>query len=280
MVRQSGVAALAALFISSGAARAEPAPEVLALGDYFGLRTVSAEIGGQTGTFVLDTGGGISIIEPALVSAAGCKPWGQITGFRFTGERLTMPRCDNLHFTSEGAELISPTAGVFDLSTLLPPEAPPLAGLIALDSLQGRPFTLELGASRLTLETDQSLASRTQGAVEVPIRFHRQAGGASLTAMVGIQTPEGLLWLQLDSGSTASMIVAKSSAGPLGLNESADQQPIHIAIAGVNGGSVEADTTTTVRDMIIDGNIGMPVMRHWIMTFDLQSERLWIAPAS
>lgn len=81
---------------------------MLALGDYFGLRTVSAEIGGQTGTFVIDTGGGISIMGPFVVAAAGCRPWARSQVASFTGEQLTMPRCDSLHFTSDGAELISP----------------------------------------------------------------------------------------------------------------------------------------------------------------------------
>ena len=32
--------------------------------------------------------------------------------------------------------------------------------------------------------------------------------------------------------------------------------------------------------LIYDGNIGIPVLKGWVVTFDLARERLWIAPAS
>lgn len=263
----------------SSAAVAQDAPRVVTLGDYLGLRTIQTTVAGQTSGFILDTGGGVSVVSPALAEAAGCEPWGQITGFRLTGERLTMPRCDALALDVDGVALVSPSAGLFDLSPLLPPDAPRIDGLIALDSLQAQPFTLELGAGRLTFETPASLHQRIDGAVEVPIRFHRQAGGASLTVMVGVPTSRGALWMQLDSGSDAPMLVAKTSAEPLGLDPEVARQPLRLSIAGVDTGAIEADVDARVRDMIIDGNIGLPVMRDWIMTFDLKAERLWITPA-
>jgi len=146
--------------------------------------------------------------------------------------------------------------------------------------LQAQPFTLELGAGRLTFETPASLAQRIDGAVEVPIRFHRQAGGVSLTVMVGVPTARGPLWMQLDSGSDAPMLVAKTSAEPLGLDPEVARQPLRLSIAGVETGAIEADVEARVRDMIIDGNIGLPVMRDWIMTFDLKAGKLWIRPAA
>ncbi len=269
----------AAIAASSAAVQAQDAPRTIQLGEFLGLRTVQATIGGRTGSFILDTGGGVSVVGPDLASGAGCTPWGQITGFRLTGERLTMPRCDDLAIDVGGVALTAPSAGVLDLSTLMPPEAPKIDGLVALDGLQARPFTLELGAGRLTVETPASLAERIRGAVEVPIRLHRQAGGASLTVMARVMTPRGPLWMQLDSGSAAPILVAKTSAEPLGLDPETARQPLHLAIAGIDGGMVEADVPATVREMIIDGNIGLPVMRDWIMTFDLQAQRLWIRPA-
>lgn len=274
------IAGVATVLVTAGSALAQPTPVVIPLGDYLGLRTVQTTVAGQQSAFILDTGGGISVVSPGLAGTFGCTSWGQITGFRMTGERLTMPRCDNLQLQLDGATVTSPSAGVFDLSSLLPPDAPRIEGLMALDALQGRPFTLELAAGRLTLETPDSLAARIEGAVEAPVRFHRQAGGASLTVMVRVMTPQGPLWMQLESGSAAAMVVATTSAAPLGLDPAVQRQPFKLRLDGATGGALEADTTALVRDMIIDGNIGLPIMRQWVMTFDLDAGRLWIKPAA
>jgi len=279
MIVRRLAAGLAVAALAS-AAFAQEAPRTTSLGDFLGLRTVQTTVGGRTGAFILDTGGGVTVVSPALAEAAGCTPWGQITGFRLTGERLTMPRCDALAIDADGVALTAPSAGVFDLSPLLPPDAPRIDGLIALDSLQAQPFTLELAAGRLTFETPASLAQRIEDAVEVPIRFHRQAGGASLTVMARVMTPRGALWMQLDSGSDAPILLARTSAEPLGLNPDIARQPLHLGIAGARTGVIEAEVDARVRDMIIDGNIGLPVMRDWIMTFDLKAQKLWIKPAT
>lgn len=273
-------AALAAALALSTAATAQTEPRTVPLGDYFGIRTVEVSVAGETGQFLLDTGGGISVISPALAEKAGCTPFAQITGFRLSGERLTMPRCDDLAITLSGEALTVPSAGVFDLGSLLPPEGPRIEGLIALDVLADRPFTLELGAGRLTFETPDSLAARIATGVELPIRFHRQAGGISLTVMACVPTAQGDLWMQLDSGSDGALQVGKTSAEPLGLDPDIERQPLRLKLTGVDGREVGADVEARVRDMIIDGNIGIPVMKDWIMTFDLAEGRLWVRPTS
>ncbi|CAN7257455.1 aspartyl protease family protein [Brevundimonas sp. LjRoot202] len=269
---------LAAALALSTAATAQTAPRTVLLGDYFGIRTVEVTVAGETGQFLFDTGGGVSVISPALAEKAGCTPFAQITGFRLSGERLTMPRCDDLAITAGGEALTVPSAGVFDLTSLLPPEAPRIEGLIALDVLADRPFTLELGAGRLTFETPGSLAARIATAVELPVRFHRQAGGISLTVMARVPTAQGDLWMQLDSGSDGALQVARTSAGPLGLAADVERQPLHLKLTGADGREVAAHVEARVRDMIIDGNIGLPVMKDWIMTFDLAEGRLWVQP--
>jgi len=273
-------AVLAAALALSTAAMAQTTPHVVPLGDYFGIRTVEVTVAGETGQFLFDTGGGISVISPALAEKAGCTPFAQITGFRLTGERLTMPRCDDLAITIDGETLAVPSAGIFDLAPLLPPDGPRIEGLISLDVLAARPFTLELEAGRLTLETPESLAARIATAIELPIQFHRQAGGISLTVMAGVPTAGGDLWMQLDSGSVAPVLLAKTSADPLGLDPDIERQPLRLVLRGGDGREIAAEVQTRVRDMIIDGNIGAPVMKDWIMTFDLAEGRLWVQPAA
>ncbi|MDI1326853.1 MAG: hypothetical protein PSV23_08670 [Brevundimonas sp.] len=48
-----------------------------------------------------------------------------------TGERITMPRCDDVAIEIGGQRLTIPDAGVFDLTPLMPP------GSIGIDGLVG-----------------------------------------------------------------------------------------------------------------------------------------------
>jgi hypothetical protein len=270
---------LAAVLAMGSPAAAQEQASVVPLGDLLGvLRTVEVRVGDQDATMILDTGGGVTVVTPDLAGRIGCTPWGQLSGFRLSGERLTMTRCDDVALAIGAEALGSRNLGVFDLASLLPPEAPRIDGILSLDVLSATPFTLELGAARMTLETPESLAARTADAVEIPIRFHRQAGGASLTVMARVPTDSGDLWMQLDAGSDAPLLIPPSSAKVLGLDPTRARQSSTLTLPGVGGGAISHAVDLRVRDMIIDGNIGIPVMNDWVMTFDLGRSRLWVRP--
>ncbi len=255
-------------------------PVAIALGDLLGvLHTVDLQVEDQSATMIFDTGGGVTAITPALAETIGCAPWGQVTGFRLTGEQLTGQRCTGVALALGGAALGAHDIGVFDLSGLLPPQAPRIDGLFSLDALGNARFTLELGASRLTLETPDSFAARIAGAAEIPVRLTRQAGGASLTVMAQVPSPQGDLWMQLDAGSDAPLQLAPSSAAALGLDPAQQSQPALLTLATNNGSPLTHHTTARTRDMIIDGNIGLPVLKAWTITLDLAAERMWITQA-
>ncbi len=282
MVRTTaGFPAAAALL---AAACATPAPEpqpasaaTIPLGDYLGvLNTIDVTVAGEASRMILDTGGGVTAITPDLAQRIGCQPWGQLTGFQATGAQLSGQRCSNVALSLAAKPLTTQDIGVFDLSALLPPQGPRIDGLFSLDALAHTPFTLDLAAARLTLETHDSLAARTTGTTEIPIRLTRQAGGASLTVMAAIPTPSGDLWMQLDAGSDAALQLAPSSARALGIDPDQPPATTQLILVGRTEGVITEDAAVTVRDLIIDGNIGIPVLRRWVMTFDLASERLWI----
>lgn len=280
MIQRRIAAAFAVLALVAGpAAAGEPASAPL--GDLLGvLRTVEVRIGDQDATMILDTGGGVTVVTPDLAARVGCTPWGQLSGFRLTGERLTMTRCDNVAVGVASRDLGAKNLGVFDLAALLPPEAGRIDGILSLDVLERTPFTLELGeAARLTLETPDGLAARAAEGVEIPIRLHRQAGGASLTVMARVPTASGDLWMQLDAGSDAPLLIPPTSATALGLDPAQPRQTSTLTLTGAGGGEVSHPVQLRVRDMIIDGNVGIPVLRNWIMTFDLAAGRLWVRPA-
>lgn len=273
------VCVLAALASGPVSAQGAAAQEIR-LGDYLGiLHTVEATVAGQSGTFLFDTGGGVSVVTPEFAQRIGCTPWGNVSGFRLSGERLDGPRCDDVVFDlGDGVSLASPAAGVFDLKAMLPPQGP-VDGILSLDAFVDRPFTLDLAAGRIILETPETLTARIDGAVEVPVHFARQAGGYSLTVLALTETDAGDLWLQLDSGGVPPMLLAPHAAAAMGVPDSAQPaQPFALALgAGERRATIEV--TPTIRpNMIIDGNIGEPAMARMVLTFDLANQKLWVRP--
>ena len=78
------------------------------------------------------------MISPETAKALGCKSWGQLTGFRMRGDRLDTPRCNDVRLFLESTTVDVPLVGVWDFSKVLPKDAPPLGGSIALDAFAGR----------------------------------------------------------------------------------------------------------------------------------------------
>ncbi|MGH7648648.1 MAG: aspartyl protease family protein [Gemmatimonadaceae bacterium] len=214
------------------------------------LLTVHASIHGHAGTFLFDTGEGVSMISPALARAIGCKPWAQVTGFRMRGDRVDTPRCDDIAFDVEGRPLTAPSVLVFDLMKFFPPNAPVLDGSLGLDLFADRAITFELAEKALIVESPQSLASRVAHATQVPIRLVRDAEGLALSVDVGVATPNGTAWMVLDSGS-GIIFVSKAIASGLDLDpESRAVQPIRFTIAG----AVPVEGRARVEDdMSMDG---------------------------
>ena len=98
-----------------------------------GFLSVQAVIGDHQGTFLFDSGSGVSSITPEFAAKIGCKPWGQISGLRMTGKRLDMRRCDNVSVRLGTYQSKTGTIGVFDLGKVLPPSLGGIDGTIALD---------------------------------------------------------------------------------------------------------------------------------------------------
>lgn len=235
-----------------------------------------ASIGGQDGTFLFDTGEGVSMISPALAQKVGCKPWGRVTGFRMTGERIDSEHCDNMAFRMANTSFAAPTVGVFDIMKFFPPNNPRLDGSIGLDLFVGRSITFSYAARTITVESPESLAARIAHATEVPIRIVRDAEGAALTVNIGVPTRDGTAWMELDSGGGNAFIISNHIAPLLGLDTtSTSHQSVSFTLADKLSVSAPA---RTMGNLIMDGNINVPFFAKWDVTLDLGSGRAWIAP--
>lgn len=248
-------------------------PTVLPLEKYLGVvPSMQVRLGDRDVTFLLDTAGGLTVLTPQTARSIGCRPWGRLTGYRMRGDRVDMSRCDDVRLdTVAGGPVKLAETGVWDFSHVLPENAPPLAGSIALDAFAGQAITLDLEGGRLILETPRSLAVRIRHAHEVPMRLKREVDGAALVPLVGIDTPKGRLWMQLDCGSDGPVIVNRPVAAALGLDP--DNKKLQ-DLSTTFGDTVDLQASARVDDLIVDGNIGAPVLKHWVITMDLMHGRL------
>jgi len=276
----------------SGAGHALPGPSPLAvitLDPYPSTTrafTVRARVRGQKGVFLWDTGEGVSMVTPAFARRVGCTPWGQVTGYRMTGDRMDTPHCDNMVFDVSGTHLAAPSVIAYDIAALTKPDAPPLDGALGLDIFAGHALSFQLVRGTLTVESAASLAARVapaRGAVEVPVRIVRDAEGVALSVDLPVQTPAGTAWMELHSGNSGpSTFVARYLAGQFGLDTTRTvPQPVRIAFGGRTGPRVQVETVArTLPGMAMDGNLGVTFLRQYDVTLDLATGRAWLAPAA
>lgn len=267
---------LFAISTASESARAS-VPTVIKLENYMDTTlAMRAKVNGHEGLFQFDTGGGVTIIGSDVAKEIGCTPWGRISGFRMTGERLDFRRCDDIRFEASGLTLNAPSVGALDIMSLLPKGAPHLDGSIGLDIFAGRAITFDESGRTLIVETPESLKRRIRNAKEVPIRLVRDAEGVALTIDVAVPTRSGKAWMELDSGNAGGLAIANHVAGLFNLSPNGKQpQPVKFEISG----GIPVDGQAMTSDLIKDGNIGVPFFKKWILTVDLSSGRAWLSQA-
>jgi hypothetical protein len=257
-----------------------PAPEPEAVIELEPWRTrwaLRAEIGGATRRLLLDTGGGITLVSAATARAAGCTPWGRRTGYNMFGKRFDGPACGGVAVSTGGRRYVPAITGLVNMAALNPADSA-LDGIAALDLFEGRAITLDLGRGRLIVESPASLRARIGAMRPLPIRLKREVEGLALAVMVGVPTRSGWLWMELDSGNGGTVLVSKPVADLVGLDSSAAGR--QVADFPVTDDVRVRTTDAFTPDLIMDGNLGMPFLRHWVVTLDLQSGTGWIAPAA
>lgn len=281
------LAGLLSILFAAAWAVAAPSPEPVArlplhpLGEH-GLVLVDVTVGGEPRPFLVDTGGGLTVIGPSLAAAAGCTPAGRITGFRSDGGRLDLPRCGPAKLTIGGRERTLETT-ILDLAAL---GLPGVFGLVSLATFEGEAFTLDLAARELILESEASLAARTAGMRELTARAGRQAGGAGLDLFVAVSSPRGQLWLEFDSGNVGPLRLAPHAVTQLGIDLTAESPDapatLELDFTGLGPTAVQAIRS----EQIYDGLVNARFFLEHVVTFDLRSAtpRAWaakrVAPAA
>jgi len=241
------------------------------------LRTVQVAVGGADRRFLLDTGGGITLLAPATAREAGCVPWGRLTGFRMSGERMDFPACGPVPLELAGTGLV-PEAAVLDFARILPPGLPPLAGLVSLQTFGSRAVTLDLGGGRLWIETAASLAERTRGMAPLPARPQLDMGGAGVDLFVAVDGRRGRLWFLVDSGNLDEVLLAPHALEEVAAGETLEALragrtvEVDLRLAGLGQARVEARE----RDVIYDGVLNAAFLERVVLAVDLGPVRAWV----
>ena len=246
---------------------------VIKLEPYRNTIAIHANVGGQDGFFVFDTGSGMVTLTPQFAQKIGCRPWGRLTGFAMMANRIDAPRCSDVSVAVGGVRTVVPDAGVLDVMSFYPKDAQPIDGLISFAAFDGKAITIDFPGNTLTIESPASLRQRTRAATEVPVRLVREVQGRSLAIAAGVPTSRGRVWMELDSGNSRTILISKPYAALFGLDPAKKEaQPVDFPLAG----DLRVRGTAFTPDMIIDGNIGMPFLKDVVMTVDFASSRLWI----
>ena len=272
LVFLAGVSAISGEAAARTAGAAAP-EAVMKLEPYRRSVAVRVVANGKPGLFTFDTAGGITVISPAFARQVGCQPWGQEVGYSMTGTRFANPRCDNFAFSVNGVPLTSPVASVMDVAPLLAPDAEPIEGLLALDVFAGKTITFDAAGGQLIVESPGSLSARIAGARELPMSIAREAGGVALATYVVIPTAKGPVRFEIDSGNGGTLLVSKAYAEVLGLDPKAEK-PVRGVFKVADG--IEAKGLIFIKDLNINGNLGMPFLKDWVVTLDLKRSRMWI----
>ena len=266
-----GIFGLLALTASATASAAQPT--VLKLEQFrrgVGLRV---EVGGKERLFQFDTGGGNTFISPEIAKELDCEKGARVVGFRMTGDKLEAPRCDDVPLTIGGHRFTIPTAGVYQVGEFNA-KGVTVDGLVALDIFEGRTITMDFAGLKLIVETPQSAARRIAGATELPARLIREMGGYAMTIDVQVPSKMGHLGFEIDSGNGGTILVAKPYAAAFGFDPDKGPRMGSIPI----GKGIEASGFIMPAGITLDGNLGMPFLKNYVVTVDLEKGRLWLKP--
>jgi hypothetical protein len=242
---------------------AAPQEVRLTLTPYFrDLRTVQVTVGQQQRRLLFDTGGGATVISPSTAASIGCVPHGRDVGHRMTGETVVFKRCEEATMASGTWRRKFSPVGVFDVAALLPPELPPLDGVLSLDAFAGQVVTIDWNAGSIRVWPRRS-EPKASGAL--PLRIATGESGRFLTAFVPVTATRGLLWLLLDSGNLRGTLVAQSVIDD-GLLPLLPDGRARLKI----GTGHDIDTSYTATALDIDGVLGTDYFKRRPVTLDLR----------
>jgi hypothetical protein len=235
------------------------------------IRTVRVVVANDTLDFLFDTGGGVTVISPAVAAKIGCAPSGRSVGFRMTGQMLAGPYCHDVALSLGGLALRD-DAGVMDLAQMLGPSAPRVDGMISLSTQRGRALTLDFEGNQLIVETPATLEARVRDMTPLAARLATGVSGGELGVFIGVPVETTMLWLEWDSEHNARTFLAPHAAALLGVTDSTGQGAIALPLAP----TVKPVIAVQTKDIIHDGVLSARFLERATWSVDLATGRMWV----
>ena len=140
----------------AAAAKASEKPQVIKLQRFRkALWKVHVTVKGKPGDFLLDTGGGVTLLAAEFSKGIDCKFWGRNTGYNMFGKKIEGPHCDNVQINAGDVALTPVNVGKIDFGDQFSGDKKP-DGLLSLDAFDGKAFTLDQAAGTLTIDECES----------------------------------------------------------------------------------------------------------------------------
>lgn len=237
--------------------------------------TINVQIGAKTYPFMFDSGGGITLISPAVAKEIGCTPFGQVAGFNAGGTRLDFKRCDNVELKMDGYSTRS-NVGVYEIMTLFSPDTKEIGGFVSLQTFENQAITIDLAGNKIIVENENSLKERIKEMKPHESRIGSQGGGAVIDLFVAANTPKGKIWMEVDTGNFSTLQFSPPAQEMLGINFDAPNKakmtkPVKLDIAGLG----EIEMPGRERAMIYDGMLNYDTLSKMILTVDLSRGKVW-----
>jgi|GEM_PF-206388 len=158
---------------------------------------LKAKVNGREGNFILDTGAGINVLFKKFADEIETlkEEDGEFTGFRATGEEMTMKLYTAREINIGDLAVKNPTISILDANF------GNVDGLISLTCFRNQPFTIDYKDKEIILESRKTLKEREKKGTVVPIQIDDQRG-ISLDIFTRVRVNDKLtLQIALDSGA-------------------------------------------------------------------------------
>lgn len=235
------IAAIFALPACHPAASAPPVPDAGVVPftiDTNGLIRIEATLGDTLHrSLIFDTGAGIDVLAPTLITALHAVPAGWLEAIRMTGERIPIPlyRIDRLRLGPlEWTDVLVGRAEFLDRMGL--------PGIISLNDFRDRSFTLDFSRNEFIPESRSAVAVRESQGLVVPIRTDDLRGEAiDIFADFVLAGERGEC--EIDTGSQGPTVSTRFLAS-LGIDSSGPS--VRVGRSTTIGGAVQVRYGTTI----------------------------------